>query len=224
MTSIKVPKYVNTKPKITVCVPTRGIIFIDFVDTLLPLLTTDPYWCDLNVVVRRNRHSVAAVRNSLAKDALKAGADYLFFIDDDMLFDGITPIDAIKKLYDLNAPIASGVCRTRINGVPIWWFKRHEHNRNSRDEYKQFGNIFEALGVGMYCTLIKREVFDKMQAPYFEYWPYDGGDDMVTEDEYFMNKANELGYKVKVRKDVRLNHIVTMSLNADGETSRRLVG
>jgi hypothetical protein len=209
-----VPKYVSKKPKIIVCLPTRGIINIEFVATLLPLVTARPSWCEINVVVRKNRYSVAAVRNSIARDALNAGADYILWLDDDMLLDNkLSPVDAIKMLYDLDAQIASGVCMGRANRIPMFWHKKEDYPRNN--DIKQFGNIFEADGVGLFFCLVKREVFEKMKAPYFEYATYDD-DHIVTEDMYFMNKANELGYKVKVRQDVRVNHMVNILLSPEG--------
>jgi hypothetical protein len=219
------------KPRIAICIPTKGTVSIEFAMNVLHKMPMEPWdWCSPEVFVGKNRYTVVVARNKLARAALEKGFDYIFWLDDDQLFlDGLSTSAAIKKLWELNVPIASGVTLSRGGGIPIARLA-DDKSRNyywptmwknyTREELDNAPNVFEAAMVGMYCCLVKREVFEKLKYPYFhwdkECLSLDDNMEPPTEDEYFMWKAHELGYKVMVRKDVQLGHMVTTMLLPDG--------
>ncbi|HKU48487.1 MAG TPA: hypothetical protein VJP79_00930 [Nitrososphaera sp.] len=66
--------------------------------------------------------------------------------------------------------------------------------------------------------LIKREVFEKVTKPWFEYTPE------VPEDHYFCEKARAAGFEIKVDTAIILDHIgaysrSSMTVNSDGDTT-----
>ncbi len=134
----------SKKPLIAVCIPTRGTVRIEFamgvIQSFGSIRETD--WAFFDVKVCIESYSVALARNRLAKTALQAGADYLLWLDDDMLFrDGISPIQATKKLFDEQSDIVAGVYRTKQPGNPISAWDYSYADNWFREKIKSFPRI-----------------------------------------------------------------------------------
>lgn len=136
------------------------------------------------------RMSIDRMRNTAAKVALEQEADYLMFIDDDVLI----PHNTLGKLRETDYDIIAGV--TVIRGYPfnMMMFKS-ENNGATLRNYNDYVNFIDPLtkivdadAVGFSCVLIKTELLKKVSAPYFVTGLYN------TEDVYFCMKAiEELG-------------------------------
>jgi len=122
-----------------------------------------------------------------AKIALECAADYLLFVDDDVL----VPIDGLAKLLRCGADAAGG--KAVIRGYPFDWMVFSKLGDESKGEpvglvtFKDLPDegILEIGAVGFCFTLIKVDLFRKMQPPYFVTgvsW---------TEDIYFFLKAKQ---------------------------------
>lgn len=94
-------------------------------------------------------------RNALAMQAIDRGADYLFFLDSDV----IPPGDAIVRLMSHNLPIVSGVYHRRSPpiGIPVMqkpagqWITKYPQNQ-----------LIEVDVVGAGCLLIHRSVLERL--------------------------------------------------------------
>jgi hypothetical protein len=145
--------------------------------------------------------SIDRMRNQAAKIALEQDAEYLLFIDDDVL----VPIDALRKLIDCNADIAGG--KAVIRGYPFDWMVFKDLGEGKGLEaYKELPNdgIMDCDVIGFCCTLIKTSVFRNMPTPYFVTgvnW---------TEDVWFCKKAKLANPDLTVKVDcsVNLGHIL----------------
>jgi hypothetical protein len=217
----KVAKYQPVRPNIAICIPTRGQLSVSFVTFVYtPLALFRQTWCNKVTILRSNPYSVALNRNLITEEALKEGADYILWLDDDMLFNGIDPNEALKKLVETDALIVSGLCREKTPpDFPYAMAEDRPYYSNEGlpqlmkeiDYSKVKDNVLDVYETGLACCLIKAEVFAKMQKPYFRW-----DDGIFGEDLYFMKKARELGYKVKVRTDVKLDHSGTFIIKHDG--------
>ena len=69
------------------------------------------------------------------------------------------------------------------------------------------GDIVECDVIGMGFTLIKREVFEAIDEPYF-YFEHGRVENGVSEDFYFCEKARSAGYKIAVHTGVLCKHLV----------------
>jgi len=101
-------------------------------------------------------------RNHIADHHLDGEADAIWWIDDDV----IPPPGTLERLLALDVPIAAGVyflgkppcnpCayQRREDGLyrPLWNYQR--------------GEIIEVDSVGMGCTLIRREVYERIREEY----------------------------------------------------------
>jgi hypothetical protein len=138
---------------------------------------------------------VADARNAFAQQAIDIGAKYLFFLGDDV----VVPPHTLKQLLFRmeNTPdlfVVGGVYCSKCDpsaplvfigdGVGSYW------------DWK-IGEFFPVTGLGMDCTLLRTDVFNKLSKPWFKTVDHDDHLDgincaeMYTEDLYFLKKLRE---------------------------------
>jgi hypothetical protein len=64
--------------------------------------------------------------------------------------------------------------------------------------------LVEVEGVGMGCLLMKSNIFDKLDKPYFEFTYNQKDDNWMGEDFQLLTKLRNVGYKVMI--DTSLTH------------------
>ena len=145
-------------------------------------------------------------RNDLAGTCLKAGADYIFWLDDDMTF----PKDALLRLLAHNVPIVGANYPTRKIPVTPVAIKTIGMDGNTTPERLQTREEdtglerVEAIGFG--CVLVKAQVFWDVGFPWFENTRDEESKRWVGEDVDFCIKARAAGHDVFV--DHGLSHEV----------------
>jgi hypothetical protein len=148
--------------------------------------------------------AVAVARNSIAEMALLNNCKYLWFVDDDT----IPPVDACRNLIyqleqaDDKVMAIGGIYTTktepseplifmRLGDGPYWKWK--------------VGEIFPCLVIGAGCMLIKTEVFQYLEKPWFK--TTEGFCKDETEDAYFCQKVNDAGFVILAHGGVLCGHI-----------------
>lgn len=148
---------------------------------------------------------VDQARNTVVAQALHDGVEWLFFID----YDVAPPPHALVKLLKLNTPISAGVYH--LKSIPSWPLIYIKGWPWAFEDY-DLGDLIDADGCGMGCTLIHMDVFRKIKPPWFKTsegydpetsWPAG----FHTEDIYFCNKAKDAGYKVIVDTTIQADHV-----------------
>lgn len=163
---------------------------------------------------------VDRARNQIVKQFLdlRVGEDkqpftHLFFIDSDT----IPPVDAIERLLSHDKDVVSGL-------TPILSLHQVKNKWESYDncfvavEDKDGEKITHVVGrhtglheifrCGASCLLIKREVFEKIQAPYFEFITNEDNTLHVrSEDINFCDKVHEAGMEIYADSDVVCDHV-----------------
>lgn len=130
-------------------------------------------WPAMPIVYGRNDNATdhyadLCVKHSQARDlVLHGGYDALFLVEADM----VLPPDALRKLAALNAPVAYGLYVSR-HPIHEWLALTRltptDHEFVSADpDYARrwFGDgtqAIETCGVGMGCTLIRRDVLERL--------------------------------------------------------------
>lgn len=155
-------------------------------------------------------NSVAQARNEIALKALEQGADWIFWLDDDMLF----PADVLMKLIRHPEAIVIGLTLLRCTHDgqfrPIWADRPVEHRDGkviwaAVDEIRTGPNglmpILSGTGGGV---LTRRAVFETMAAPWWQMGQYDP--EMFFEDIYFYDRAREAGFSIWGDPSVRFGH------------------
>jgi len=157
---------------------------------------------------------IASQRMELARQALEEKADYLLWLDSDMRF----PKETIGHLILRDKPIVAANYATRRMPVkPV----------AMTDDDGKIGRVYTAPDseglqpvdyIGMGVMMVKREVFEKIEAPWFAI-PYSTvGNHYIGEDVFFCRKAREAGYEVLVDHDLshQVKHIGTFEYSHEG--------
>jgi len=139
--------------------------------------------------------------------------DYLFWIDNDIVFDP----EQVKILINHNQDIISGLYlmenETQFATVKNWdndKFKKEGHfDFLTNNDLKVMPRIFSVSYTGFGFIAIKYGVFENMKYPFFEPIYYDLGDNIVDfsmEDVSFCQKAIKNGYKIQIDKNIIVGH------------------
>ena len=157
---------------------------------------------------------IASQRMELARQALEEKADYLLWLDSDMRF----PRETIGHLMLRDKPIVAANYATRR--MPVKPVAMMDNNG-------EIGRVYTAPDseglqpvdyIGMGVMMVKREVFEKVEAPWFAI-PYSTvGNHYIGEDVFFCSKAREAGYEVLVDHDLshQVKHIGTFEYSHEG--------
>lgn len=192
-------------PKIAIILPTRGLVFTQVEQRI------EEFRKDYEITVYRSHNlPIPSGHNNLTENALGDGNKYLFFIEEDT----IPPARAIEKLLAADSGIA---CIDY--GVSGWGCI----TKNKQGEI---------LWCGLGCTLIKREVFEALEKPYFRTDKVLRLNDMTWQDLpqsyienknyggldiWFCSKAREKGFKVVQVEGEEADHLQLLNLGEKGK-------
>lgn len=128
-------------------------------------------------------------------------SEYLLFLDADMVF----PRDLVKNLLNIDADVATALAFKK------WWPHYPTIYHYNGKEFKSIidyekKKIIEVDGCGMACCLIKREVFEKIKYPWFEFEEIKEGK-YFSEDLTFCKKVKKAGFKIKVDTGLVCGHV-----------------
>lgn len=158
-----------------------------------------------------DRMSIDRMRNQCAEIALSIDADYLLFLDDDVL----VPKDCLKKLIAADADIIAG--DVMIRGYPFdhMCFEFVEGGKGLKSMAEIPEGIFDVGAVGFSLCLIKVDLLRKLPKPYFVTGISN------TEDIYFCVKAKQFlpETTIKVDASIQCAHILwdeTISIHNRG--------
>lgn len=154
---------------------------------------------------------VGVARCELVRQALNGNPvpKYLFFLGDDMLapWDGLVTLyeemerggwDVLSALYYLKAEPP----------VPLMW-RNDKVGRMKAGEHFQVGDVCWVDLTGLDFTLIRSDLFAKLQKPYFKTGPTGGPNGAVwahTEDAWFMKQIKQVNGRIGVHTAVRVAH------------------
>lgn len=134
-----------TEARVAVILPTRGLVFTK-VEEALEEYRLGEYREDYNMRIFRSHDlPIPDGHNSLTRQALTDNFDYLWFVEEDT----VPQAGALESLIQAKSSIS---CIDY--GVTGWGCV----TRNGRGEI---------LWCGLGCTLVKREVFEALEYPYF---------------------------------------------------------
>lgn len=196
------------KPKIAVCVPTRGLIHARVAEWLLSFDARSfiPFFIFVIDL------PMPDCREVLADKFLETSADYLFFLDDDTL----PPLDCIEKLLAADKDIATGITWNKIadeHNRPMIGYQNPISGNIQWSMQWVYPDLFQVDGCGLSNCLIKRKVIEGMSKPRFDWnWKFTNHLGAITdiyqgEDIFFCLKAKAAGFEVWCNSDVRCQHI-----------------
>jgi len=159
---------------------------------------------------------VYKARTDLGLMAIQEKADYVLWIDSDMVFPNTLMIDLIRDMEDEKKDIVAGVCHMRREPYkPVLWSKLRqgltafENESECLVDYPRDG-LFEVEGCGFGCILMKTEVIMAVKEKYSELFaPLPG----YGEDLSFCIRARGCGYRIWVDPKVQVGHKSSIIVN-----------
>jgi len=169
---------------------------------------------------------IDVARNLLVRQFLKSDCEYMWFLDQDAVFLPGT----LARLLSRKLPVVGALTMMRLPGVcyPMALKGKHETEPGYRVQAPEIyewmaqwydcttnepqmlelppqDSLLEVGFTGCHCLLIRRDVLEAMDEPWFQgYQP--GG-----EDQYFCEKAFEMGVPTYVDLSVLVGHATTDS-------------
>jgi glycosyltransferase involved in cell wall biosynthesis len=195
----------DVKPiKLSILVPTRNTVDTQFAYSLTQLMVTtreagiDAYLFFDSSTILLNQ------RNNLIKMAKEVKSDYILWIDSDMMF----PPTAALRLLEHNKDIVACNYMTRSKPLKTVAYR----NLNDWDSWvplELHDELIKVEGVGMGCMLMKMNIFDSLEKPYFEFQYKEDTEDYFGEDFILLTKLREKGYDVFIdtHLSIMMKHI-----------------
>lgn len=151
---------------------------------------------------------IAEARNEIVQFALDQNAQYIFWLDDDV----IAPGDAFLKMFNHQKDIVNGVYWSKSNPPMPLLFRNHLEG-----PYWDWhvGDFIEVDAAGMGLTLVKTDVYRKISetvgGPWYstEYSSFKSATSSPannTEDLYFYWKARKAGFKIWADTSIQAYH------------------
>lgn len=152
-------------------------------------------------------------RNNLATQAIQSEADYVLWLDSDMVFepDLLKRMFAVMEEHDLD--ILTGLYFRRVPPYTPVIFDRLDMQRGVCEwsNFKSLPNeLFEVGGCGFGCVLMKTDVFIDVQARHRAMF-----DPILKtgEDLAFCWRARDVGYKIMCDPTIICGHIGNIVVN-----------
>lgn len=147
-------------------------------------------------------------RNDLAKYAVQSEADYVLWLDSDMMFEPELLEKMMATLQEHDLDILSGIYYRRRHPFSPVLMKKLSIAENNFCEYENFNaypedGIFEVEGIGFGCVLIKSDVLMDIKATYNDWFSPFG---RVGEDLSFCWRARQTGHKIFADPSIQLGH------------------
>ncbi len=200
-----------TKPKILLGLPTMGsihtLLLVVISSWIAEAATTGDY--NLSLYPTLGVQPVDKARNHIVDIFLGSDCTHLLFIDSDT----IPPKNTIMRLLGRNKDIVSGLTpiiehdSKRYNDSDGFYKKWNAVTLDNKFTEPNVG-VIPVQGVGSSCILIRREVFEKMPKPWYNFLTQDdnGKEVFVGEDIHFIIKAKQLGFEAWCDTSVICGH------------------
>lgn len=179
--------------KLAILVPTRDMVHSHFAYSLAQLVKTtsevgiDTYlYFDSSTILLNQREK-------LIDEAIKMEADYVLWLDSDMMF----PSNVVLKLLAHNKDIVA--CNYMKRSLPMKTVAYTDLNDwDSWVPMEPQEELVKVKGIGMGCILMKTDVFKKLEKPYFEFRFKEDTKDWFGEDFILQDKIQKVGYEIFV--------------------------
>lgn len=168
-------------PCIAVVVPSGDTVHADFMLALTSLCLESR---DLDLRICSCKSSIVALaRNNGVALAQDFHADYLFYLDSDMVFPR-------RTLHRLLAHGQDIVGATYTKRVPPFSLLGSALDRQPADPPP---GLIEMARIPTGCLLIRMSVFDRLTRPYFRYQTNEATGEVIGEDYVFCDRARDAG-------------------------------
>jgi hypothetical protein len=195
----------DSKPtKLSILVPTRDTVHSQFAYCLAQLIKTtseagiDTYLFFDSSTILLNQ------REKLIENAKNIKCDYVLWLDSDMMFPSTTALRLLAHNKDIVA------CNYMKRSKPLKTVAYTDlRNWDSWLPLEPKDNLIKVEGVGMGCMLMKTEIFNSLQKPYFEFTYKGDTQDWYGEDFMLLTKLrlNEFNVYIDTILSMDIKHL-----------------
>ena len=170
-------------------------------ETVRSLLELDcPY--EKKIIMATQGYHIAENRNFIAIQAINSNCDYIFMVDDDMIF----PSDTLERLLAHKKSIVGVAYHPRFEidkdtHKPL----DKTHIRTLKEEGAD--KLFECEAVGTGVMLINTMILNEIAKPWFKISNHETGYTTMGEDWWFCEQAIKAGFKVWCDPTIEIGHI-----------------
>lgn len=192
-----------------IAVPCMDLVPAHFAQCLSMLEKVDACAVSFNV-----GSLVYSSRNDLAIRAIKMGANYVFWLDSDMVFEP----DVLKRMFANKdkGDIITGVYYRRVPPFSPVLFEKLSFDEKGACSWKELEDVpeevFEVEGCGFGCVLMPTDIFIDVQSRFGTMFNPIGG---TGEDLSFCWRARQLGFKIVCDPAIPLGHVGHHTINRD---------
>lgn len=205
-------KWSNKIGKLAVLIPTRDTLHSAHALSLAEMVKFNTM-NDIDTHVFMDASTILLTqRERLATQAVELGADYMLWIDSDIVFPSTT---AARLLAHKEPVVAANYVRRQrpAKGVAYETIGDWENPL----PFEVYDDLVEVEGIGMGCMLIKTSIFEEMSKPWFDFQWSPASNDFLGEDMYLCQKLAAAGYPIKVDTALsqELRHLGTYGFGPD---------
>lgn len=202
------------RKKIFIAVPSMDYVPVDFANSLA--LLKKPEDCDWTLQFEIGS-LIYVARNKLAEKAVKAGADFVLWLDSDMIFDPDVLLELMEDVQRENVDMVTGLYFRRVPPhTPVLFDQLDLDLKEGSCTWSEFSEVpaelFEIGGAGFGCLLMKTEVFLKVLEDH-QLWfsPIS----TAGEDLSFCWRARQSGYRIFCDPKLTLGHVARTVVDKD---------
>jgi hypothetical protein len=181
--------------------------------------------CDLErpsgwKVVPGRGSSVASNRNLIVRRALHLGAEHVFFLDDDLVFNP----KVLLRLLDRDVDAVVGLTlRRQPPFEPIWFHTNLPRQDCMVRVLPTDGALMPLAAATSGGLLVKTDVFRRIEPPWWTLGQFDGRRDEWCDDLDFCRKLEAAGVPLYGDPTVRFEHITNVNVVPHFQDGRWMV-
>lgn len=185
---------------VAICIPSGELVHADFMMSVLHLVQHARIGGVRVSLVNSKFSIVSEARNLCVSAALDAKADWVLFLDSDMVF----PSDVVKRLLSHEVPIVGATYPRRTLPLSLIGNRLDGAGFSLADQ-----GMVPAARLPTGCLLIKASVFAQLKAPFFRCGYNEEHGKVLSEDFWFSDRMRELGLPLWCDMDLsrQIEHI-----------------
>lgn len=205
-------KWSTKKGKLAVCIPTRDTLHSAHAMSLVELVKFNTM-NNIDTHVFMDASTILLTqRERLATMAVDLGAEYILWVDSDMVFPATTAVRLMAHNEDI---VAANYIRRQLPAKGVAY--ENIGDWDNPLDFDVYDGLVPVEGVGMGCMLMKTEIFTELPKPWFDFQWSPTSNDFMGEDMVLCQKIAATGRTVKIDTVLsqELRHLGTWGFGPD---------
>jgi len=205
-------KWIIKKSKLAILIPTRDFLHSAHAQCLTEIVKLNIMnGLDTQVIMDAST-ILLTQRERLATFGIETGAEYLLWLDSDIVAPATT---ALRLLAHKEPVVAANYIRRQLPAKGVAYETIGDWQNPLPFEPQD--DLVSVEGVGMGCMLMQTAIFNQIPKPWFEFGWSPESNDHLGEDMILCQKIAQAGYTVKIDTNLsmELRHLGTWAFGPD---------